>query len=499
MTSVGDVFDPSDLDYGHISNVILRNVQSSLVPKIQSGRGDAMLMPRFISKIFRDSCPWLTYSLEVRGNYPGKVPKSIVAIIYPKGARVRELLLRTTQAVRDVLERAAPKIYGTSFEGDPKSYTAVVIEDVEGNSKSLQVLWPDLDDDQKKAVLDKVADIICTPIHISPPSAMQSRLARASNATTSSTVASSSTARPDDFKKYQLPPTNLEHLRKAYTILYSGLFHPNGEPNLLAFRNRFREFTTYELSPQDILRVKNLNTLLPEHMTQFTGGNFLPPHITGRNKDSFKGQKERDKFAERKLVLQTILSESLFRLSHRKMDMNLFFVSFEADGTTIKSVVLTQWDKAFFGPLWGSCRLPPWLELLDPESQSHPPPISLAEMTKWREYLVYNSMMKKERLSRSWLWFVAYIYGELERHFEIILTATWVSNAKTEPWLRRLLAEAAKKETSAYKKGADPGTFTPFSGKIETMEVNFAEMMGKWMPYARAFVVEEGLLSLPKG
>jgi hypothetical protein len=57
MTSTGLVFDPTDLDYGHVSNVILRNVQQWLVPKIQSGRGDAMLVPKFVSRVHRDSVP----------------------------------------------------------------------------------------------------------------------------------------------------------------------------------------------------------------------------------------------------------------------------------------------------------------------------------------------------------------------------------------------------------------------------------------------------------
>jgi hypothetical protein len=317
-------------------------------------------------------------------------------------------------------------------------------------------------------------------------------------ASVSSSAAASSSSAPlpsDNFARTQLATTNHEHLRKAYTVLYSGLFDHSGEPSLLAFRRRFTEFHTYELSPQDILRVKNLNTLLQEHMSEFTGGNFLPPHITGRNKEPFKGQKERDKFAERKLVLQTILSAGLFRLAHKHMVMSSFFVTFEADGATVKSVVLTHWDKAFYVPLWVSCQLPCWLEPLNPELQTLPMPED--EMSMWREYLVYNLMMKKERLPRSWLWFVSYVYGELERHFEMILCATWISNAKTEPWLNKLLADAAKKRTSAYKKGSEVTVFVPFSGKIQSMDVNFSEMMGKWMPYARTFVMEEGLLTLP--
>lgn len=55
MTSL--VFDPQDLDYSHISNVILRTVQASLTPKIQSGRGDVTLAPKFVSKFFRDAVP----------------------------------------------------------------------------------------------------------------------------------------------------------------------------------------------------------------------------------------------------------------------------------------------------------------------------------------------------------------------------------------------------------------------------------------------------------
>ena len=417
------------------------------------------------------------------------------------------LQLSKTSAVRNVLDWAAPRIYGTSLDVDSKSYTAVIIEDVcsffhgpayctinavqiENGGRSLDQLWPVLSDDQKKAVLEKIADIISVPIHMRPPADMQQPQAGSS---TSSIVSSSSSVKLPPATSH-IPPTNHSHLYKAYSILYAGLFKRNGEPDITAFRKRFKEYDTYELSPHDILRVKNLNTLLQEHMSEFSGGNFLPPHITGWNKESFKGQKERDKFAERRLILETILSESLFRLAHRHMIMPLFFVTFEADGITVKSVVLTQWEKAYYAPLWASCRLPSWLEPLDPELESLDMPED--EMTSWREYLVYNLMLKKERLSRSWLWYVAYTYGELERHFEMILTATWVSNAKTEPWLKRLLDEAKKKRTTAYKKGSDPGAYSPFSGRIQTMEVNFAEIMGKWMPYARTFVKEEGLLTL---
>lgn len=38
--------------------------------------------------------------------------------------------LSKTQAVRNVLDWAAPKIYGSSVESDPKSYNAVIVEDV---------------------------------------------------------------------------------------------------------------------------------------------------------------------------------------------------------------------------------------------------------------------------------------------------------------------------------------------------------------------------------
>jgi len=113
MTSVGLVFDPSDLDYGHISNVILRTVQLSLTPRIQSGRGDALLVPKFVQRIYRDAIPvgnilsrflaqrerrltldqWLRFSLEVKGFYPGKVPQSVMVIIFPKGAKAREMLV----------------------------------------------------------------------------------------------------------------------------------------------------------------------------------------------------------------------------------------------------------------------------------------------------------------------------------------------------------------------------------------------------------------------
>lgn len=55
MTSL--VFDPKDLDFSHISNVIVRTVQASLTPKIQSGRGDVMLVPKFTSKFYRDAMP----------------------------------------------------------------------------------------------------------------------------------------------------------------------------------------------------------------------------------------------------------------------------------------------------------------------------------------------------------------------------------------------------------------------------------------------------------
>ena len=338
-------------------------------------------------------------------------------------------------------------------------------------------------------MLDKIADIICVPIHMRPPPDMQ----QPPPPTGPSTSVVSSSAKPPSVN-FQIAPTNHSHLYKAYSILYTGLFKRNGEPDMAAFRKRFQEYNTYELSFHDTLRIKNLNTLLQEHMSEFSGGNFLPPHITGRNKESFKGQKERDKFTERTLILETILSGSLFRLAHRYMIMPLFFVIFEEDGMTVKSVVLTQWEKAYYAPLWASCRLPSWLEPLDPELESLAMPKD--EMTSWREYLIYNLMLKKERLSRSWLWYVAYTYGELERHFEMILTATWVSNARTEPWLKRLLDEAKKKRTTAYMKGSDPGAYSPFSGRIQTMQVNFAEILGKWMPYARTFVREEGLLAL---
>ncbi|KAJ3569282.1 hypothetical protein NP233_g5151 [Leucocoprinus birnbaumii] len=493
MTSLGLVFDPSDLDHGHISNVILRTVQASLTPRIQSGRGDAMLVPKFSQRYYRNSIPWLRFTLEVRGSYPGKVPPSVMAIIFPKGAKAREHLLEKTNLVRNVLDWAAPKIYGTSLESDPKSYTAVIMEDVEYVGAQLDKVWSLMSNDQKKAVLDKLADILCVPLHIRPDAGMQQQApsSRGPAAASSSAV----TLPSGESSKSPLSSSNYAHLRKGYAVLYKGLFRPNGEPDILAFRQRFKEYETYELSPQETARIKSLNALLQEHMSEFSGGNFLPPHITGRNKESFKGQKERDKFTERKLVLEAILSESLFRLAHKQMFMSSFFVLFEADGTTVKSVVLTQWEKAYYSPLWAACQLPNWLEPLDPELVELPMPEE--EMTQWREYLVYNLMMKKERLARSWLWFVAYTYGELERHFEMILTTTWVFSAKTEPWLRRVLEEARKKHTMAYKKGVDPGPFVPLAGKIQTMDVNFAEMMGKWMPYARAFVVEEGLLKLP--
>ncbi len=57
MVSSSSVFDPSDLDYGHVSNVIVRSVQASLTPRIQSGRGDAMLVPKYISRFYRDCVP----------------------------------------------------------------------------------------------------------------------------------------------------------------------------------------------------------------------------------------------------------------------------------------------------------------------------------------------------------------------------------------------------------------------------------------------------------
>lgn len=309
--------------------------------------------------------------------------------------------------------------------------------------------------------------------------------------TSGAASSSSVTLQRDNFARAQLPSTNLDHLRKAYTLLYSGMFHPNGEPNQDAFRNRFKEYATYEMSPQEIARVMNLNTLLQEHMSEFVGGNFLPPHISGATKESFKDAKERNKFRERELVLRTILSENVFRLQHKSMQMSLFIVSIDPDGT-VQSVVLTQWEKAYYAPIWASCQLPPWLEPLDPELEELAMPEE--EMTMWREHLVYNLMLKKERLPRSWIWFVAYVYGELERHFEMIMTATWISNAKTEPWLRKVLDEAQKKRTSAYKKGSDV-TFVPMSG-IQTVEVNFSECLGKWMPFARKFVVEQGFLNL---
>ena len=101
MASVGLIFDPSDLNYGHISNVILRTVQLSLTPRIHSGRGDVLLVPKFVQRFYRDAIPvfvvtakrrlissqWLRYSLEVKGFYPGKVPQSVMAIIFPKGAK----------------------------------------------------------------------------------------------------------------------------------------------------------------------------------------------------------------------------------------------------------------------------------------------------------------------------------------------------------------------------------------------------------------------------
>ncbi len=311
--------------------------------------------------------------------------------------------------------------------------------------------------------------------------------------TSSPTASSSSVTLNTDFSRVQVPLTNLDHLRKAYTLLYSGLFALNGEPNQRAFRERFKDFSTFEMSPQEIERVKSLNTLLQEHMTEFTGGNFLPPHITGVLKEPFKDSKERTKFRGREIVVRTILSENVFRLQHKSMHMSLFIVAVEPDGV-IKSVVLTQWEKAYYAPVWASCQLPPWLEPLDPELQALPMP--LEEMTRWREYLVYDLMLRKERLPRSWLWFVAYVYGELERHFEIIVTATWVSNAKTEPWLRRVLEEAEKKRTSAYKKDSEVTIFAPMSG-IQTTDVNFSELLGKWMPFARKFVQDEGFVNVP--
>ena len=57
MASVGLVFDPSDLDYGHISHVILRTVQLSLTPRIHSGRGDVLLVPKFVQRFYRDAIP----------------------------------------------------------------------------------------------------------------------------------------------------------------------------------------------------------------------------------------------------------------------------------------------------------------------------------------------------------------------------------------------------------------------------------------------------------
>jgi len=57
MASVGLVFDPSDLNYGHISNVILRTVQLSLTPRIHSGRGDVLLVPKFVQRFYRDAIP----------------------------------------------------------------------------------------------------------------------------------------------------------------------------------------------------------------------------------------------------------------------------------------------------------------------------------------------------------------------------------------------------------------------------------------------------------
>ncbi|KAF7784501.1 hypothetical protein Agabi119p4_666 [Agaricus bisporus var. burnettii] len=487
MTSL--VFDPKDLDFSHISNVIVRTVQASLTPKIQSGRGDVMLVPKFTSKFYRDAMPWLIFSIEVRGKYPGKVPKSVVAIIYPKEAKAREMLLSKTQAVRNVLDWAAPKIYGSSVESDPKSYNAVIVEDVESTGFPLDTVWPKLNMAQKKDVLDKVADILCAPIHIPPPTKMQPQTSQPHLSGASS---SSAMQQHDSFARQQVPSTNLNHLRKAYTLLYSGMFHPNGEPNQDAFRHRFKEFHTYEMSPQEITRVMSLNQLLQEHMSEFCGGHFLPPHVTGVTKKSFKDGKERNKFRERELVLRTILSESVFRLQHKSMQMSLFIVVIEADGT-IKSVMLTQWEKAYYAPIWASCQLPPWLEPLDPEIEELAMPEE--EMTMWREHLVYNLMLKKERLPRSWFWFVAYVYGELERHFEMILTATWVSNAKTEPWLRKVLDEARKRSTTAYKAGGSDPAFVPMSG-LQTTEVNFSECLGKWMPFARKFVVEQGFLTL---
>lgn len=428
---------------------------------------------------------------------------------------MRRPQLAKNQAVRSILDWAAPKIYGTSVESDPKSYNAVIIEDVcstlhsfflartrlsgglqqvENAGRRLNTIWHELNDDQKKAVLDKIADILCAPIHIRPPANMQAQPPQhppASSSASSVPSSSSVTLYSDDLGRAPVPYTNLDHLRKAYTLLYSGLFHPNGEPDQDAFRKRFKEFDTYEMSPQEIARVKTLNTLLQEHMSEFAGGNFLPPHISGVTKGSFKDAKERNKFRERELVVRTILSASVFRLQHKSMQMPLFVVMIEQDGT-IKSVVLTQWEKAYYAPVWASCQLPHWLEPLDPELEGSP--MSVEEMTMWREYLVYNLMLKKERLPRSWLWFVAYVYGELERHFEMIMTMTWVSNANTEPWLKRVLEEAKKKRTSEYKKGSD-ATFTPMAG-IKTMDVNFSELLGKWMPFARKFVVEEGLLTL---
>lgn len=367
---------------------------------------------------------------------------------------------------------------------------------VENAGQPLDTIWPKLNNVQKEAVLDKIADILCTPIHIRPPADMQpqppKQSTKSTSSSSSSTASSSSVTLNTDFSRTQVPLTNLDHLRKAYTLLYAGLFSPDGEPNQTAFRKRFREFDTYEMSPQEATRIKTLNTLLQEHMNDFTGGNFLPPHITGVLKEPFKDSKERNKFRGRELVVRTILSESVFRLQHKNMHMSLFIVMIEPDGE-IKSVVLTQWDKAYYAPIWASCQLPPWLEPLDPEIQSLAMPAE--EMTKWREYLVYNLMLKKERLPRSWLWFVAHVYGELERHFELITTATWVFNAKTEPWLKSLLEEAEKKRTSAYKKGEDT-KFVPMSG-IQTMDVNFSELLGKWMPFAGKFVLEEGFLSSP--
>ena len=107
MASIGLVFDPSDLNYGHISHVILRTVQLSLTPRIHSGRGDVLLVPKFVQRFYRDAIPvfvvtakrrlissqWLRYSLEVKGFYPGKVPQSVMAIIFPKGAKACEMLV----------------------------------------------------------------------------------------------------------------------------------------------------------------------------------------------------------------------------------------------------------------------------------------------------------------------------------------------------------------------------------------------------------------------